>query len=206
VRPVTSTVVEPAVIEIPPGCAVITYCVIADPPLSLGGLKVTVAFVSPRTTEVKDGAPGGPTGVTVLELAEGEDAPAALFATTVNEYEDPLLSPETVQLVEPTGTLHVAPPGEAVTVYPVMAEPPLSVGGVKETRALPLPSTAETDVGDCGTVAGVAVTNAVEDSESPTPFVAMTRKVYSTPFVRPNTVIGELLLVPVKPPGSAITV
>jgi hypothetical protein len=178
----------------------------AEPPLSLGGTKVTVAFVSPRTTDVSVGAPGGPTGVTELELPEGVEAPAALLATTVNEYEEPLLSPDTVQLVDPTGTLQVAPPGEAVTVYPVIAEPPLSVGGVKETRALPLPSTAVTDVGDCGTVAGVAVTNAVDDSESPTPLVAMTRKVYSTPFVRPNTVIGELLLVPVRPPGSAITV
>jgi hypothetical protein len=83
----------------------------------------------------------------------------------------------TVQLVEPTGTLHVAPPGEAVTVYPVIAVPPLSVGGVKETRALALLSVAVTDVGDPGTVAGVAVTDAVEDSESPTPFVAITRKV-----------------------------
>ena len=178
----------------------------AEPPLSLGGLKVTVAFISPRTTDVNVGAPGGPTGVTELELPEGVDAPAALIATTVNEYEEPLLSPETVQLVDPTGTLHVAPPGEAVTVYPVIAEPPLSDGGVKETRALPLPSVADTNVGDPGTVAGVAVTVAVDDSESPTPLVAITRKVYSTPFVRPSTVIGELLLVPVKPPGSAITV
>jgi hypothetical protein len=88
----------------------------ADPPLSLGGSKLTVALVSPRTTDVNAGAPGGPTGVTGLELPEGEDIPAALLATTVNEYEAPLLSPDTVQLVDPAGTLQLAPPGEAVTV------------------------------------------------------------------------------------------
>jgi hypothetical protein len=62
------------------------------------------------------------------------------------------------------------------------------------------------DVGASGTVAGVAVTVAVEDSESPTPLVAITRKVYAVPFVRPSTVTGEEELVPVIPPGSAITV
>jgi hypothetical protein len=116
-----------------------TYWVTADPPLSLGGSKLTVTLVSPRTTEVSEGAPGGPTGVTELELLEGEEDPAALFDVTVNAYVDPLISPDTVQLVDPNGTLHVAPPGDAVTVYPVITEPPLSVGGVNETLALPLP-------------------------------------------------------------------
>jgi hypothetical protein len=55
-------------------------------------------------------------------------------------------------------------------------------------------------------VAGVAVAKTVEESESPTEFVAITRKLYSVPFVRPNTVTGELELDPVAPPGEAITV
>ena len=62
-----------------------TYWVIADPPLSDGGLKLTVTLVSPRTTLESVGALGGPTGVTELELPEGADAPAALLAITVNE-------------------------------------------------------------------------------------------------------------------------
>jgi hypothetical protein len=71
--------------------------------------------------------------------------------------------------------------------------------------ALALPPVADTDVGEPGTVAGVAVTETVEESESPTPLVAITLKVYVVPFVRPSTVTGELELVPVNPPGSAIT-
>ena len=93
-----------------------------------------------------------------------------------------------------------------MTVYPVIAAPPLLAGGVKETRALPFPSVAETFDGESGTVAGVAETVTVDDSESPTPLVAMTRNLYVTPFVRPRTVTGEEELFPVKPPGSAITV
>ena len=87
-----------------------------------------------------------------------------------------------------------------------MAAPPLLVGAVKETFALPSPFVAETLVGEPGTVAGVADTDTVEDSESPTPLVAMTRNLYTTPFVRPSTVTGEDELLPVKPPGSAMTV
>lgn len=77
---------------------------------------------------------------------------------------------------------------------------------MKETRALPFPSVAVTPDGDPGTVAGVAVTVAVEDSELPTPLVAITRNVYEVPFVRPRTVTGEDELEPVNPPGSAMTV
>jgi hypothetical protein len=64
---------------------VTTYWVIGDPPLSDGGVKVIVALVSPRTADVIVGAPGGPTGVTGFDAPEGEDAPAALLATTVKE-------------------------------------------------------------------------------------------------------------------------
>jgi len=59
----------------------------------------------------------------------------------------------------------------------VIAAPPSLVGALNETVALALPLTAETEVGEPGTVAGVAVTETVEDSESPTPLVAMTLKV-----------------------------
>jgi hypothetical protein len=91
-------------------------------------------------------------------------------------------------------------------VYPVIGDPPSLDGGVNETRALPFPSTADTPVGELGTVAGVAETETVEESELPTPLVLVTRKVYETPFVRPSTVTGDEELVPVRPPGSAMTV
>jgi len=69
-----------------------------------------------------------------------------------------------------------------------------------------LPPEADTEVGASGALAGVAVAVAVEDSESPTPLVAITRNVYWVPFVRPSTVIGDAELELVAPPGSAITV
>ena len=77
---------------------------------------------------------------------------------------------------------------------------------MKEIEAEPFPADADKEVGASGTVAGVAVANTVEDSESPTELVAITRKVYCVPFVRPSTVTGELELDPVAPPGDAITV
>jgi hypothetical protein len=42
------------------------------------------------------------------------------------------------------------PPGEAVTVYEVIAAPPLEAGGVKLTVAWPLPGVADTPVGAPG--------------------------------------------------------
>lgn len=80
------------------------------------------------------------------------------------------------------------------------------VGATQETCALRLPPDADEEVGASGTVAGVAVALTVEDSESPTEFVAITRKVYAVPFVKPSTVTGEDELVLVIAPGSAITV
>ena len=147
----------------------------ADPPLSEGPDNVIVALVSPRTAESMVGAPAGPTGVTELDALDGRDPPAPLFATTVNEYVAPFDRPVTVQLVAPAAALQFRPPGEAVIVYPIIAAPPLSVGALHEIEALPSPPEADTDVGDPGTVAGVAVVETVEDSESPTPLVAMTR-------------------------------
>jgi hypothetical protein len=64
---------------------VITYRVIEVPPSLEGALNEIVALVSPRITSVTVGALGGPRGVTELELPEGIEEPAALFATTVNE-------------------------------------------------------------------------------------------------------------------------
>ena len=149
----------------------------AEPPLSEGPVNVIVTLVSPRTAESIVGAPAGPTGVTEFEALDGRDPPAPLFATTVNMYVAPFDRPDILQLVAPAGALHVRPPGEAVTVYPVIAAPPLFVGAIQETEAFPSPPEAERDVGDPGTVAGVAIVETVEDSESPMPLVAITRNV-----------------------------
>jgi hypothetical protein len=72
----------------------------------------------------------------------------------------------------------VAPPGAAVTVYPVITEPPLLTGAVHETAVLALPPTPVTTVGAPGTVApGVTVAEAEDAIEFPTVLVAITVKV-----------------------------
>ena len=45
-----------------------------------------------------------------------------------------------------------SPPGFEVTVYPVMVDPPSSIGGVHETVAWPSPAMASTFVGGAGTL------------------------------------------------------
>ena len=72
----------------------------------------------------------------------------------------------------------VTPPGEEVTVYPVIADPPVFVGAVKLTVALPLLPLAEILVGVPGTVAaGVTEDDAVEAVPVPIALVATTVKV-----------------------------
>ncbi len=87
----------------------------------------------------------------------------------------PFVSPETVIGDDPP--VAVNPPGEEVTVYPVIAAPPLLAGAVKDTAADPLPATAETLVGAPGTVFGVTAVDALEATELPAAFVATTVKV-----------------------------
>ena len=47
---------------------------------------------------------------------------------------------------------------------------------------------------------------AAEAAPVPTLFAATTLKVYAVPLVKPDTVIGELAPVAVKPPGFEVTV
>ena len=69
---------------------------------------------------------------------------------TVNVYDVPFVSPPIViGLAEP---LAVLPPGDDVTVYDVIGEPPFEAGAAKDTVAAPLLAVAETAVGAPGTV------------------------------------------------------
>lgn len=70
------------------------------------------------------------------------------------------------------------PPGLDVTVYLVIALPPLDAGAVQETVAWELDTTADTPVGTPGaTGAGVTDAEAAETVPDPSPFVAKTVKV-----------------------------
>jgi hypothetical protein len=87
-----------------------------------------------------------------------------------------LVSPDTVQL-SATVVVQVLEPGLEVTVYPVMALPPLKEGAVQETKAEAFPAAAVTPVGEPGTVAGVTGDDVVDGAPVPAELVAVTVKV-----------------------------
>jgi hypothetical protein len=99
----------------------------------------------------------------------------------------------------------VAPPGEAVTVYDVMASP-LVAGATKEMTAEALPGAPVGAAGATGTPAGVTAAVEAEATEVPPMVVAFTVNVYAVPLVRPVTTSGEEAPVAVAPPGDAVTV
>ncbi len=85
------------------------------------------------------GAPGVPTVIELL-AAEGSPVPLALMADTVKVYAVPVVSPVKTQEVDDPLRLveqaaGVVTDGLDVTVYPVMPEPPVTVGAVQVTVA-----------------------------------------------------------------------
>ena len=127
---------------------------IAEPP-SFGAVKLTVALPLLPLAEILVGAPGAVVaGVTADDALEAVPGPIALVALTVKVYAVPLVSPVTV--IGDEGPVARRPPGEDVTVYPVIADPPVFVGAVKLTVAVPLlPVVTATPVGAPGSVGGV---------------------------------------------------
>jgi hypothetical protein len=89
-----------------------------------------------------------------------------------------LVRPVTVADVAPV-VVAVRPPGEAVTVYPVIAEPPSLAGAVHDTAAWAFPAVPLTPVGAPGTVHGVTAAEAADAAEVPATFVAVTVNVYA---------------------------
>ena len=55
----------------------------ALPPVFAGALKLTLVLVLPAVAVPMVGAPGAPTGVTLLDATDAVLVPAALFAVTV---------------------------------------------------------------------------------------------------------------------------
>jgi len=70
--------------------------------------------------------------------------------------------------------LALMPPGEDVTVYDVIGEPPLDRGGVNATVACPMPAVAVPIAGAPGTVTGVTLFEGADAGPVPTAFVAVT--------------------------------
>ena len=178
---------------------------IAAPP-SFGTVKLTVALPLLPVAEIPVGAPGAiAAGVTADDALEAVPVPTELVAVTVKVYAVPLVSPVTV--IGDEAPVAVRPSGEEVTVYPVITAPPVFVGAVKLTVALPLLTIAEMLVGTPGAIgAGVTADDALEAVPVPTELVATTVKVYAVPLVNPVTVIGDEEPVAVRPPGDEVTV
>ena len=107
---------------------------IGEPPSLAGAVHDSAADAFPGTAVTPVGAPGTAAGVTAALGDEGGEVPAALVAVTVNVYAVPLTRPVTVAVVAPVVEA-VRPPGAAVTVYPVIGEPPLLTGAVHDTTA-----------------------------------------------------------------------
>jgi hypothetical protein len=124
--------------------------------LLAGAAHDTSAREVPATAQTAVGAPGTVRGVTAELAADATDVPFALVAVTVKVYAVPFASPVTVAVVAPD-VVAVAPPGDAVTVYPVTGDPPLLAGAAHDTLAWLLPGVPVTAVGAPGAVATAGV-------------------------------------------------
>jgi hypothetical protein len=147
----------------------------AEPPLFIGGEKMMVASPFPAEALPMVGALGTVAGTIELLVPEAALVPTALVAVTVKVYVVPFVKPVTVKGEAPP--VAVKPPGLDVTVYEVMADPPLVTGAEKVIVASPLPLVAVPIVGAPGTVAGVAAPLGLEEILVPMALVAVTVKV-----------------------------
>ena len=111
------------------------------------------------------------------EDADAMEVPTAFVAVTENVY---TRSGKTgiSQKVVGAVTVHVAPPGDAVTVYEVTGDPFSFAGGLNETVAesvvVPAVITAETFSGAEGRATAVTAVEASDALDSPLLFTAFT--------------------------------
>jgi hypothetical protein len=165
-----------------------SYLVIAEPPV-FGSVKLTVADPFPADATTFVGVEGLPTGVTAVEATDGPELPTPFLAIAVNVYGVPLLKPDISHPALGFVVTHVNPPGDEVTIYSTIADPPLSVGAVNVTVAFPGAVDAPvTLVGATEIVAGVTAIDAVEESDVYAPLFAWTANVTAVPLASPETV------------------
>jgi hypothetical protein len=99
--------------------------------------------------------------------------------------------------------VNVEPPGLRVTVYPVIAVPPINAGAVKGTDCVPTPVFVTVPiVGASGTVYVVILFEFVDDELLPAALVAYTEKVYAVLAVKllivivPEPACERVLVIP----------
>lgn len=172
-----TTLVVPDREPLPAATETVSVAVVTVLPLAsatrMTGCVASVAPEAPATGAVETRSlVAGPKGVTDADAADAAPVPFAFDAVTVNVCAVPAVRPVTVQDVAVAGLgAQVAPPGDAVAVYDVMADPPLSLGAVQETVTWPCPAIPLTDVGAPGTVWGTPEVDAVAAPE-PAAFTA----------------------------------
>jgi hypothetical protein len=143
-----------------------------------GAVNETVTCAFPDTPDTAVGGPGTvalAVGVTGLVATDAGPVPIAFVAVTVKVYGVPLDSP--VSTIGDAVPVAVKLPGLEVTVYCVIADPPLDSGAKKDIVACTFPATADGDRGAVGSVAdadGVTEFDATEGAPVPTTFVAVT--------------------------------
>jgi hypothetical protein len=145
-------------------CHVYSRVGVGDPEKATAEVSVE-PFVGTPVGAVVDttcGATGAAFGVTGFDAADGDDDPPELIAVDVHVYSTPFVRPVIEQEPPAPVTVHVAPPGEAVTVYEV-GTPPV-FGTVTVTVPSPLPATA-VGAGGVPGAGGITVTVLVETSE-----------------------------------------
>ena len=100
------------------------------------------------------------------------------------------------------------PSGLDVTVYLVMAAPPLLAGATQRTIAWVFVRSAITLVGVSGTVAGVLAADAVDGTDVPAALMATAVKGYAVPLVKSVTTHdnGPEVHVQLRPSGDEVTV
>jgi hypothetical protein len=132
----------------PPGDAIAVYPVIAVPPSDPVAVQLTrdLAFSICPLTFV--GALGAVAPLRLSVAIDGDELPLVFVATTTNLYAVPFVNPVTVQEVDVV--VQVKRPGNEVTVYPVIALPPLDTGAVQLTTEEVLAYVRLTLVGGCG--------------------------------------------------------
>jgi hypothetical protein len=147
-----------------PGADVTLYDVIAEPPFEIGAVHdttdVPVAFV--EVTAVANtavGAPGTVAGTAPADATDAGPVPAEFVALTVNVCDTPFARPITVHVTAGDVAVQVFEPGDDVTVYVVIAEPPLDIGAVHDTTDCAFAfDEAVTAVGATGGPTGVTAT------------------------------------------------
>ena len=168
-------------------------------PVPVGGVKSTLIVVELDTVAVPI---VGELDTVVIAVVAPDDieVPLELVAVTENVYIVFEINPDTV--IGEVVPVPVKPPGLLDTVKMRLSVPP---GDVKETLTdVALDMVATPIVG--GFVNVVTDDDELDATDVPPELVAVTVNVYGVFCVNPDTLIGEVVPVPIKPPGLLVTV